>query len=265
MKIQSRIASILQANSLDPSVTGWPAFDLSALEVANDLAFPLPDNLRLGHLAEKVVSELIKASAKYDLLYENIQLTENNTTIGEIDFIIADKLAEQLIHMELAYKFYLYDPGISSAPINNWIGPNRNDSLKEKLDKLKSKQFPLLHHPGLQSRLSNIDVNKVTQALCFLVSLFVPYEYEGQFSPIYEQAIKGYYLNVETFLTLDHSGKAYYLPAKREWGIAPAEHDVWTDFGGIEKPLMANAEENRARLCWQKYRDSYSAFFIVWW
>jgi hypothetical protein len=35
--------------------------------------------------------------------------------------------------MELAYKFYLFDPSISSEPINNWIG-NRNDSLQEKLE-----------------------------------------------------------------------------------------------------------------------------------
>jgi hypothetical protein len=35
--------------------------------------------------------------------------------------------------MELAYKFYLFDPSISSEPINNWIGPNRN-SLQEKLE-----------------------------------------------------------------------------------------------------------------------------------
>jgi len=265
MKIKPRIASILQADSLDPSVTGLPAFDLSALDLATDPVFQLPTNLRLGHLAEKVVSELIKASTNYDVLYENIQQTENNKTIGEIDFILADKVAEQLIHMELAYKFYLYDPRISSDPINNWIGPNRNDSLKEKLDKIKSKQLPLLHHPGLQSMLPDIDVDKVTQALCFLLVLFVPHGWEGKFSPIYEQAIKGYYLNVETFLTLDHSGKAYYLPAKREWGIAPAENNIWTDFGGIEKQLLANAEEKRARLCWQKHSDSYSAFFIVWW
>jgi hypothetical protein len=49
-------------------------------------------------------------------LYENIQVIEDKKTIGEIDFIIEDKNTKQVIHMELAYKFYL-DPSISSEPI----------------------------------------------------------------------------------------------------------------------------------------------------
>jgi hypothetical protein len=265
MKIKPRITSILHANHLDTSITGYPTFNLSALEIANDPEFQVPTNLRLGHLAEKVVAELIKASTNYEVLHENIQLTADNKTIGEIDFIIVENNSKQLIHMELAYKFYLYDPHISSEPVNNWIGPNRNDSLREKLDKLHKKQFPLLHLESAKSSLQNIAISKVTQACCFLVSLFVPYEREVNLSSAYEKAIRGYYLNVETFLSLDHSGKAYYIPSKREWGIAPSDNDIWTDFGGIEKDVVASTKEKRALLCWQKQKDSYSAFFIVWW
>ena len=144
MKTKSRIASILKANSLDFSITGLQTFNLSELNLATDPEFQIPSNIRLGHLVEKIVSELIKSSANYKVLYENIQVIEDKKTIGEIDFIIEDIITKQLIHMELAYKFYLFDPNISSEPINNWIGPNRNDSLKEKLEKLKRKQFPLL-------------------------------------------------------------------------------------------------------------------------
>jgi hypothetical protein len=44
--------------------------------------------------------------------------------------------------MELAYKFYLFDPSISSEPINNWIGPNRNDSLQIRKKKAISFVIP---------------------------------------------------------------------------------------------------------------------------
>ena len=143
---KSRIASILESNYLDSSVTGFQTFDLSELHLTTDVNLQLPTNLRLGHLAEKVVSELIRSSTNYEVLYENIQLIENKNTIGEIDFIVQNTVTSQLTHVEMAYKFYLLDPTISSETINNWIGPNRNDSLKEKLEKLKSKQFPLLYH-----------------------------------------------------------------------------------------------------------------------
>jgi hypothetical protein len=265
MKTKSRIVSILKANSLDNSITGLQTFNLSELNLATDLEFQLPTNIRLGHLVERIVSELIKASTNYKVLYENIQLIEDKNTIGEIDFIIEEINTKQVIHMELAYKFYLFDPSISSKPINNWIGPNRNDSLKKKLDKLNNKQFPLLYHKCAKSKLNNIEIDGASQALCFLISLFIPYEYKASFSPIYEKAIKGFYLNFETFTNFDNSAKAYYLPSKKEWGMDPSENELWTDFNGVEKFINTSIKEKQAPLCWQKYNNSYLAFFIVWW
>ena len=199
------------------------------------------------------------------MLYENIQLIEDKKTIGEIDFIIENIITKQLIHIELAYKFYLFDPTISSETINNWIGPNRNDSLKEKLEKLKSKQFPLLQHSCAKSTFNNIELDKVSQALCLLVSLFIPYEYKASFSPIYQKAIKGFYLNFEKFTYLDNSEKTYHLPPKKEWGIDPSENEIWTDISGVEKYISTSIKEKQAPLCWQKHKDSFLAFFIVWW
>ena len=84
------------------------------------------------------------------MLYENVQIIEDKKTIGEIDFIIENITTKQLIHMELAYKFYLFDPTISSETVNNWIGPNRNDSLKEKLEKLASKDVKTITYKAFQ-------------------------------------------------------------------------------------------------------------------
>ena len=265
MKTKSRIASILKANSLDSSITGLQTFSLSELNLVSDLDFQLPTNLRLGHLAEIVVFELIKSSTNFKVLYENIQLIEDKKTIGEIDFIIIEKNTKQLIHMELAYKFYLYDPEIPSESINNWIGPNRNDSLKEKLEKLKNKQFPLLYHNSAKSKFDKIEIGEVSQVLCLLVSLFIPYEYKARFSPVFEKAITGYYLNIDKFTSFDHSEKNYYLPSKKEWGIDPSENETWTGFNDIEEYINTRIKEKQALLCWQKYKDSYLSFFIVWW
>lgn len=265
MKTKSRIASILKANSLDFSITGLQTFDLSTLNLGNDLEFQLPTNVRLGHLVEKIVSQLIKSSTNYKVLHENVQIIEETKTIGEIDFIIEDKITKQLIHLELAYKFYLFDPSISPEPINNWIGPNRNDSLKEKLEKLKTKQFPLLYHDCTKAMFTTIVLDKVSQALCLLVSLFIPYEYKGHFSPIYKKAIRGYYLNLETFINLDNPATTYYIPSKKEWGMDPSENEIWTDYNDVKKHIATCIKEKQAPLCWQKHNDLYLEFFIVWW
>lgn len=265
MKNHHRITSILQATSLDSSVTGFASFDLPELELATDLDFQLPTNLRLGHLAEKVVAQLIHSSANYQMLHENIQLIEDKRTIGEMDFIVAKKNTQQLIHVELAYKFYLLDPSISSKTINNWIGPNRNDSLTEKLDKLRAKQFPLLYHPAAKSKLDGITIGQIEQKLCLLVSLFLPYQYQANLPSVYQKAIKGYYLNFETFANSDHLDKDYHLPQKTAWGMDPATNEEWKNFSLIKEHIEESVTEKQAVLCWQRQKDSYSTFFIVWW
>lgn len=210
-------------------------------------------------MAEKIVAELIKRSSNYELLYENTQLIENKATIGEIDFIIEEKKSKELIHLELAYKFYVLDSN------NNWIGPNRKDALTEKLEKLKTKQFPLLHHDCAKSKFENIEIGEVRQVLCLLASLFIPYQHKKSINPIFQHAIKGYYLTLEKFLSIHNSSKTYYLPSKQEWGIEPSENENWANFKGIEEQLQTSIKEKQSPLCWQKNQNSYSVFFIVWW
>ena len=75
----------------------------------------------------------------------------------------------------------------------------------------------------------------------------------------------GFYLNFETFTSLDNSAKAYHLPSKKEWGMDPSKNEIWTEFNGVEKYINTSIKEKQAPLCWQKYKDSYLAFFVVWW
>ncbi|MFK8044653.1 MAG: DUF1853 family protein [Crocinitomicaceae bacterium] len=265
MNSKSRITSILKANHLGSSITNFPVFDLSDLKVIDDLNFELPTNVRLGHLAEALVSEAIKVSTNYEVLFENMQIIKDKNTIGEIDFIIRNLETKQNIHLELAYKFYLFDPTISDEPIQNWIGPNRRDSLVQKLDKLKSKQFPLLYHSSAQSHFEGLHTEEITQALCLLVSLFIPYQYKASLDQIDEQAIKGYYINLSTFINLNSSDKKYHIPTKKEWGIDPSENELWTSFEGIEHYIRTSIAEKQAPFVWQKHNETYLQFFVVWW
>ena len=265
MNTKTRIQSIVSATQLDVEITNVSTFDLSTLQLSTLPEFQLPTNLRLGHLVEKIVSELIKASENYKILHENVQIIQDKNTIGEIDFIIQNIASKQLIHLELAYKFYLFDPTISSETKQNWIGPNRKDALHEKLNKLTQKQFPLLYHKTTKAQLPTIKIEKVSQKLCVLANLFIPYQHKEKFSKTYQKAIKGYYVDFDTFVSLDNSAKAYYIPTKKEWGIAPSENEIWTDFKGVKESITENMSAKRSLLCWQKHDDSFEEFFIVWW
>lgn len=265
MKTESRIKSILQAKHLDYSVTGFEKFDWRNLIILKNVEFELPQNIRLGHLAEKVFSFLISASENYRVLHENIQIIEEGKTIGEIDFIIEEVNKQEVIHVELAYKFYLYDSSISSKAIQNWIGPNRNDSLIQKLEKLKKKQFPLLQHQSTVAMLPNLNVKKVQQALCFIVSLYLPYHEKINSGAEFDEATKGYYLDLDTFLKLQSDEKKYFLPPKLAWGMDPAQNTKWRDLVDIKEQIQLCLKEKKAPLVWQKYKSSYLEFFIVWW
>ncbi|MCH2193148.1 DUF1853 family protein [Kordia sp.] len=265
MNSKLRIESVLNATLLSNVIVTIDDFNLSVLKLKKFPEIELPNNRRLGHLVEIIVSELIKASENYTILHENLQIIQNKNTIGELDFIIKNLETQEIIHLELAYKFYLFDPTLSSNVKHCWIGPNRKDALHEKLEKLQQKQFPLLYHEITKSHLPNIHIKNITQKLCILAYLFVPYQYKVQLHNDYQEAVKGYYMDFEMFKQLDHPEKNYYIPTKKEWGINPATHTNWFDFLTTEKTILENLSAKHSLLCWQKQGSSFENFFIVWW
>ena len=265
MNSKSRITSILKNTILEKSITGIEPFNLSCLILTKNINFELPHNIRLGHIIEKVVSELLHLSENYNILYESVQLIENKKTIGEIDFIIQNMNNSELIHLELAYKFYLLDPSTSSELIDKWIGPNRNDTLKNKLEKLKTKQFPLLNNNVTTSSLPFLKTSKISQKLCFFSSLFIPLNYKENLPQAYTNAIEGYYINYNSFINFNHNKNRYYIPSKKEWGIQPTENKSWSHINNIKEKVKISIEEQQSVLCWQKNLDSFTSLFIVWW
>lgn len=265
MESKGRIIATLETHILDSSSFGFEPFYLTDLLLPNLPKIEIRENLRLGHKVEKIVSDLIKASTNYKILYENIQIKEGNQTIGEIDFILEEISSKQRMHVEVAYKFYLFDPSLSSAPFHNWIGPNRNDSLKDKVTKLKNKQFPLLYKPQTKAILAAIDTVEIKQKLCLLTSLYVPYQTEVLLEPEYQKAVKGYYIKHDLFKKIVSNNNYFYMPAKKDWGINPANNKVWFSYQEVEMQLTTAIQEKQAVLCWEKNNDTYSEYFIVWW
>ena len=268
MKINNpRIESIFSAQKIGVSIESIEEFKLSNLILKQTIDYNNQKPLRLGKEIEKVVSALIKASSNFEVLYENSQIMDGKTTIGELDFIVKDLIKNEVFHLELVYKFYVYDPKQSTNELEKWIGPNRKDSFIEKYTKLKTKQFPLLKHPLTQLKFPNLNCETLTQKLCFMANLFVPFHLVGQpLSEINTKAIVGYWLSINDFQNIQNQNSLFYLPQKTEWGIHPSNNQNWVSKTEILPQIQSHLNRQFSPLCWiKKPNKSFEQCFIVWW
>ncbi|MES2720937.1 MAG: DUF1853 family protein [Pseudomonadota bacterium] len=108
-------------------------------------------DLRLGRYAEDLLLFWLAApdNAEFELIAEHVALREQGITLGELDFLVRERRTGQLWHIELALKFYL------GTADQQWLGPNRQDSLARKLKHLCQQQLPLLQSPAGQRWLQS--------------------------------------------------------------------------------------------------------------
>jgi len=225
----------------------------------------LSDNLRLGKRVERFVSAELKQNTAIEILLENTQIKQEKITIGEIDCILKQNGVP--IHLEIIYKFYLYDPNVGTTEIEHWIGPNRKDSLLKKLYKLKDKQLPLIYNEHARSVLKAIHVNpsEILQRVHFKAQLFMPYQGDlDHFNLLNKDCHKGFYIHYSKIKQFSHC--RFYKPNKTDW-LVEVQTDVdWVTFLEFEKSISQQMNEETAPLCWIKHLNGQTdKFFVVWW
>ena len=136
--LQSLIAGPLLLADLPEA----PAFSYHRLTLPKNIA-PLNLEQKLGHLYEEALAQLLESSPAFDLLAKNLQIQKDqHTTVGELDFLLRDLTTGQLIHLELATKFYL----AVHSPEENTLtlpGPDARDNYFKKLARLRTHQLQL--------------------------------------------------------------------------------------------------------------------------
>lgn len=221
--------------------------------------------IRLGKLIEQFVLFELEQNKTLQLLKSNIQVFSDQITIGELDCLIKQLAVN--IHLEIIYKFYLYDPSISTE-LNRWIGPNRNDSLVLKLNKLKKKQLPLLYHPETAKLLNelNIKASEFKQRLYFKAQLFVPFNAtrEASFQILNKACIKGFYIRHNDLMLF--TNYTYYVPSKLDWLVEPHLDVPWISTQTFKHTISALLAAHKSPLCWMKSTEGkIQKFFVVWW
>jgi len=245
------------------SVYGLKQFELGKNDTPK-FTDKIPTNLRLGKRVERYVSTDFKQSKDITILAENLQIQNNKLTIGEIDCIlIKNKIA---YHIEIIYKFYLFDDTVGSTELDYWIGPNRNDSLIKKLDKLKDKQLPLLcntHTTPIIKKL-NLSLNKIKQRVFFKAQLFTPYKRSVKFKQLNKNCVKGFYVK---HAQLEQFNKCkFYIPNKTNWLQEVKTQVNWLAYNTFTAEVNTLITAKKSPLCWIKFPNGeLEKFFVVWW
>lgn len=107
-----------------------------------------PRSKRLGEHFENLVAALIQHSDHLDLVARNLTLREHGRTLGELDLLVREHASGELVHWELALKFYL---GLGEG--RGWPGPNPRDQLAIKARHLYEVQLPRAAQPGAMAQL----------------------------------------------------------------------------------------------------------------
>ncbi|MFB9056624.1 DUF1853 family protein [Mariniflexile ostreae] len=263
--IQKRYEGFLKTACLwkNDTLLGLKQLDIVPLFTTIDIA--IQEKLRLGKYVERLVVFELKQHTTISILAENIQIQKGKTTVGELDCLYIKN--NRPVHLEIIYKFYLYDTSVGTQEIEHFIGPNRKDTLLEKLIKLKDKQLPLLHTADCKKYLDQLGLKSedITQEVYFKAQLFVPYRNTAvHLKTLNPEAIVGLYINKEELNTLnDHK---FYVPSKKDWLIAPHYDVNWMTFETFKPVAQAYLNRQFSPLCWMKAKNgTLVKMFLVWW
>ena len=171
---------------------------------------------RLGHYFEQLVFYWLEVSKHFEILTSNHPLRNTKgITKGEVDLIVRDTRTDTIEHWELAVKFYLALPG-EKGPL--FIGPNANDYLHLKLQKLVEHQCGILKtEEGIQL-LKDLNIEAVSARLFVKGALYyhpkMTYSNSPAINPRHNKGWWIYYNEVQEFLKEDSQ---FLLLHKKDW------------------------------------------------
>ena len=244
-----------------PTYTGKDLLD-SASQILE-----LRSNFVLGKRMEIFFDHLLSHSGQFEVIAKNLQIYRKKVTLGELDFLVKDLQDNSIYHIELVYKFYLYDP--LNEDEEKWIGPNRKDSLIQKISRLKHHQLPLLHAEETREILKSFDLKfqDIEQQVCFKATLFLPKAYKlHNFSKLNKSCIAGYWIRYKDFSYSEYANYSFYAPKKQDWPIDPSTNEEWNSYPVFLAQIQEFINYKKSPLVWMKYgTEEFERFFVVWW
>ena len=130
---------------------------LPALATLDEDPAPLIEDLasarsrRLGESFERLVAYGLLLHPDIEEISRNQPIREGNETVGELDLLLRVRGRTRLLGIETSVKFYL-GPRDGDRDPARWIGPNPEDRLDSRLERLQ-RQLALCDHPATRAWL----------------------------------------------------------------------------------------------------------------
>ncbi len=266
---RSSFLFFLNALELKLPISEFSFAHFSTSEIdATAILLDFPTEKMLGKQAEFIFENWLKHSPRFELIAANIQIQGATETLGELDYIVNDTEANTTLHIELACKFYVLDETLGAHISEQWIGPNRKDRLVDKLTKMNTKQFPLLHLEETASVLSEFQLasSAIQQQYCLKAFLFVPKGFQPERLPKhYQDCLVGYYIHLSELNTEKNDTALYAIPQKKEWLLPVENLTDWLSYAEAEEQIKDSIIKKRAPLVYKKINGLIEKFFVVWW
>lgn len=220
--------------------------------------------VRLGQRVERFVSSELLQLPNLTILAENCQIKNEVRTIGELDCLFIEENTP--VHLEIQFKFYLYDPSLGTTEIDHCIGPMRRDTLNKKLHKLKTHQLPLLYSPETKPLLDSLGlrVETIQQKIYFKAQLFLPLESSITLTILNPNCVYGFYFNYAELPKFENY--LFYCPKKTDWLLDVTTAVDWQTYAQILPKLEVFKDEKYSPLLWLKQPNgTMTKCFVVAW
>jgi len=193
---------------------------------------------KLGYYFENLVAFWLSKKISGDYFQSHVKVSVDKRDIGEFDFLFRSE--QKFEHWETAVKFYLYTQDQTGSA--NWLGPNANDTLSVKLERMLSHQVRLSERSEAISILSEKGIDDIHAGIFIKGYLFYPLDLD--FSTmnwrvagceISSQHLKGWWssvksLNVDMLDSLSDMELRWKILPRLEW-LAPR---IYSSDKGLE-------------------------------
>ncbi|MBW4979774.1 DUF1853 family protein [Marinobacter adhaerens] len=215
---------------------------------------------RLGFYFEQLYRVLLEDLLGWDILLQNRQIQSNGRTIGELDFVVHNRLEDRIEHHEIAIKYYLGVPEQAGRTL--WYGPNARDRLDLKADRMLNLQSQRTRLPEARELLAEAGINEPVTPRIFMPGyLFYPRE-TRVIAPesVPANHLRGHWCYLSQIESSDIHGwavlnKPHWIGPWRQ-SEPPAADAMTTALNTIERHnipmLFAKLEKNDSGEIWQE-------------